>query len=355
MKKKRHSLFLGITTRFVLLLAAGLLVVSYLSSYFNPATAWFMTLFGLLYIPLLLLNALLLVWSLVRGSRAFVIPLLALIPSLFLVGKYYQFDTPDPPQERGVRIISYNVGRFAMSPDGLSVQAATDSVTRFLRAQEADIICLQEVSAETAAELRPFLAASFPGYDIEYYVYQGKSSCYGNVTLSRFPALDKGKIVFGQSANLALFSDYDIKGTRLRIYNCHFQSYNISLSGIFKSLKGDYREAWHSAEQKMKNSLTLRPSQVDQVMTHIEDCPVAAFVVGDFNDNPMSYTYRRLIHGRHDTFVEAGQGFGATYAGLRPFLRIDYILCPKHLQVLSHTVARKGFSDHYPIISDIKL
>lgn len=71
-------------------ISAGLLLLSYLSSYVNPAKAWFMTLFGLLYAPILTVNLVLLVWALFRRSRAFIIPLVAILPSVFIIGKYYR-------------------------------------------------------------------------------------------------------------------------------------------------------------------------------------------------------------------------------------------------------------------------
>ena len=71
-------------------ISAGLLLLSYLASYVNPAKAWFMTIFGLLYAPLLILNTFLLVWALFRRSRSFLIPLIAIAPSIFIIGKYHK-------------------------------------------------------------------------------------------------------------------------------------------------------------------------------------------------------------------------------------------------------------------------
>ena len=105
----------------------------------------------------------------------------------------------------------------------------------------------------------------------------------------------------------------------------------------------------------MKKSITRRPKQVDKVFSDIENCPVEAFVCGDFNDNPMSYSYYRLTRGRKDSFVEAGEGFGATFARMWPLLRIDYILLPDRFNALEHKCPRIGFSDHYPVITTVEL
>jgi len=356
-RRKHRSLFFGITARALMLAAAGLLVLSYVSVLFNPAKAWIMAIFGLLYVPLVILNVLLLIWALSRRSKAVVIPLLALVPTLFVMGRYYQFKGSDGADAEGVRIVSYNVGRFAL-PSGkeeIGREACADSVMNLLRSLDADIICLQEFYMKDAGAVRRYLETNFRGYDIEYFVFPTADGCYGNVSLSRYKAKDKGKLDFEGSANLAIYCDYDIGDTRLRVYNCHFQSYNISPSGIVQAVKGDYRKAFRDTEERMKSSITLRPKQVDQVMENIDNCPVDAIVTGDFNDTPMSYTYHRLKKGRKDSFVEAGKGAGATFSLLRPFLRIDYILSPEQFPVTGHEVLKTPFSDHYPIVANITI
>jgi hypothetical protein len=118
-KKKRNrgkgkGIF-GVTTRMLMLAAAGLLMVTYGSMLVNPAKAWGFSLLGLLFVPLSLVNLVLLLWAVKRLSRSFVIPLLALLPSLFFIGRYVQIpsDDPVPAKNPTLKIVSYNVGRFA--------------------------------------------------------------------------------------------------------------------------------------------------------------------------------------------------------------------------------------------------
>ena len=185
-------------------------------------------------------------------------------------------------------------------------------------------------------------------------MFINKEGAYGNVTLSRYPITGKGRLQFEKSSNLAIYTDLKIGDQVLRVYNCHFESYNISLTNLVKSWNRDSTLV-RDTEEKMKRSITRRPVQVDQVMSDIEECPVEAIVAGDFNDNPISYTYFRLMKGRKDTFVEAGRGFGATYSGLWPFIRIDYILYPSHLKAASNHIPRLEYSDHYPVVAEILL
>ncbi|MBQ9185072.1 MAG: endonuclease/exonuclease/phosphatase family protein [Bacteroidales bacterium] len=349
--KKKHRFF-RFTARSLMTVAAVALGLSYLSIFVNPAKLWFMTLFGLMYLPFLLLNATLLVLALLRRSKAMWIPIVALLPSLLLFGGHFQLSGPsDPPGTDDIKIVTYNVGRFAY---GTNADATRDSVFRFLHRQNADIICLQEVSVRGKASLADIFRKEFRGYNIEYYSYSGKSGSYGNVTLSRFPLKNKGKITFEQSANMAVYSDYEIGNRTIRVYNCHFQSYNISLANIGKALRSNTSGAVRDTEGKMKFSLRLRPRQVDAVIKDIQGCELETFVVGDFNDTPMSYTYWKLSRGHRDSFKDAGKGFGATYSMLGPLLRLDYVLSPKGLSATSHKVLKIKYSDHYPVIATFK-
>lgn len=354
----------GITSRVLMAIVAGLLVLSYVSILINPAKVWMISLVGLFFVPLSLLNAFLLLWAIKRLSKSFVIPLLALLPAFFFVGRYVRIDTDEERVERmseegeHLTLISYNVGRFALQDQASGIDSRAeciDSVFRFLRSQDADIICLQEFRVSDADKVKSYVGRYMNGYNAEYYMFPSKNGAFGNVTLSRLPVKGKGKIKFDESANLAIYSDYEYAGERFRVYNCHFESYNVSVSGLMRGLVQRDSVVISSTGDKMKRSITRRPKQVDKVFEHIEQCPTETFVCGDFNDNPMSYTYYRMTRGRKDTFKEAGNGFGATFATAWPLLRIDYILCPKKYRPVSHMTPRVPYSDHYPVVSQISL
>ena len=353
--------FFGLTNRVLLLAAASLLALSYLSMVVNPAKFWLISLAGLFFVPFIILNLFLLIWAFVRRSKAFMIPLLALIPAVFFVGRYAHIkgdDYPETAADNVLKVVSWNVGRFALQAEDSgagSYEECVDSVFEFIKKEDPDIVCLQEFSTRNSRQVRQQLKKLMKGYSAEYYIYTGSGRSFGNVTLSKLPVKNRGVIKFDGSTNLAIFTDYESGGRQFRVYNCHFESYNISVSGIVRALLEKDKDVVTETGVKMKRSITRRPKQVDQVFNDIEDCPVEAFVCGDFNDNPLSYTYYRLMRDRQDTFVQAGDGFGATYARLWPLLRIDYILCPKSMTVLSHETPHVGFSDHYPVITQIAL
>lgn len=354
--------FFGLTSRVLMLIVAGLLILSYASIVVNPAKVWFISLIGIFFIPLSALNILLLLWAVKRKSKSFVIPLLAIMPAFFFVGRYIRIDSEEDEIARmshtgnTLKVVSYNVGRFALDQGEFSSRSdCADSVFAFILEQDPDIICLQEFHMADADNIRSLLRKRMSDYHAEYYMFPTGSGAFGNVTLSRIPVKGKGVIKFEESANLAIYTDYDLDGRKFRVYNCHFESYNISMSGLLKAMVSRDRTVFSETGNKMKASITRRPKQVDKVFSNIENCPVDAFVCGDFNDNPMSYTYYRMTRGRKDAFMEAGDGFGATYASLWPVLRIDYILFPEKFKAVSHDIPRVPYSDHYPVITEIEL
>lgn len=343
-----------------MLVVAALLIVSYASIIINPAKLWVISLSGLFFVPLALANLILLLWALKRRSRSVVIPLLALAPCFFFFGRYIQpsYDREYEPQDPTLKVVSYNVGRFALADKESGIEGRSqcaDSVFAFMKAQDADIICLQEFYLKDLSKLKSYLASKMKGYRAEYYMFPTRNGAFGNVTLSRIPVTGKGKIKFEESANLAIYTDHRVGDRRFRVYNCHFESYNISFTGMVRALFNADADAFAETGTKMKRSILRRPRQVDQVFSDIESCPVEAFVCGDFNDNPMSYTYYRMTRGRKDAFVESGEGFGATYALLWPMLRIDYVMVPDRFEALSCDIPRVGYSDHYPVVSTVEL
>ena len=338
--KKRHGWFSRLTFGTASLALGGLLALSYVSVLVNPAKAWFFTIFGLLFIPVLVLTVLFFVWALFRRSRMTGFLLVMLLPAIFLIGKYYQFKAPEPEREPTLKVVSYNVGLFMHGNMGDKRLVLADSVAAFLRSTNADVICLQEFHLPNTLNMEAWFRDRFPGYHAEYYVLTGESGHAGNVTLSRRPVLYKGKLDFEKSTNLALHTDIQLDSTVLRFYNCHFESYNISLSGLVKSIGHHTDEMVEDTGRKMRRGITQRPRQVEEVMKDVDECP-----------DPLSYTLYRLSRGRQDSFVQAGKGFGATFRPLWPLLRIDYILYPRDLHVVSYEVPKVKYSDHYPVIA----
>lgn len=355
-KKKAGISFFGLTARALMALAAGMSLLSCLSLFLDPVHFWFFTIFGLLFMPFFVLNLALLIWAIGRKSNAAVIPFIAILPSLFFIGKFYQWsDNRKDPDTEGITLVSYNVGRFVQYGAGTAKDrtSCADSIVSFIKSCDADIICLQEVQIANANLIKKWIKDNFKGYNSEYYVMLAGNGAFGNITLSRFPITDKGKFDFENSTNLALYTDIDIDGKKVRIYNCHLQSYGMSASRIITSIGRN--EELQKTQDKMRSSIIRRPKQVAQVLKDIRECPLETIVTGDFNDTPMSHTYYMLNKDHKDTFTHAGKGFGGTFVNFRHLLRIDYVLIPKEAEAISYEVPRVRCSDHFPVVTKFTL
>lgn len=354
--------FIGFSARVLLCCAAGLQLLSCISVFVNPAKAWLLVPLEILFWPLALLNAGLLVWALLRRSRAVVIPLVALIPCFAVAGRFVQFsgraEGRDGAEGRGggISIVSYNVGRFRSGAEHYGKgRGCRDSLFNYLRRSNADIICLQEFylpySGGTVKEL---MSREFRGYHVTSWTYAGKRGRFGNVTLSRFRPVNKGHIEFENSGNLALWSDYETGGRRIRVYNCHLESYNMSAAGIAKALSGRDGE-FEDAGRKVRGSIRRRAAQVDQVVKDIYASPVESIVCGDFNDTPLSYTYQKMQRGHTDSFRDAGRGIGASFPSGLPQLRLDYVFVPQSMEATAYDCPGVRYSDHRPVIIECHL
>ena len=87
----------------------------------------------------------------------------------------------------------------------------------------------------------------------------------------------------------------------------------------------------------------------------IHDGTPRVIVCGDFNDTPMSYTYRRLRGDLTDAFARKGRGMIYTYRGFLGVFRIDYLFHSDDFETVDYDSEQPLWSDHNPVIVDLKL
>ena len=347
--------------RVVLLVAAFAMVLSYISIYVNPARFAVPLFFGLYFIPIVCINLILFFIAVFNRSRSVWIPVMVLLPSLLYVESIYKIDQGGVvPQKEGIRlkVQSYNVGMFSAGKGSASKDECRKSVVGHIKKNEPHIVCLQEFFVESRVQADTIL----PEYKYRchhlFKVRNGKF--FGNIILSKYPIVGSGKISFQRSTNLSVYADIDHFGRKVRVYNNHLESYDVSFTGFIKKLNSnpqseEIADGIIEVHEKMKGTFIKRSEQVDKIMQSIDESHLPAIICGDFNDTPMSYTYHRLSKGRKDSFIEAGSGFAGTYMPIWPLLRIDYILFPQEYEGISHKTDMVGYSDHYPVTAEFIL
>lgn len=352
-KRKREGISFGeLIYRFFAIIFAAALLVSYASVFIDPTEVWIPMFFGLYFIPIALVNLLLLIIGAFRKRLSLLIPLLVLLPSIFVINQFVKVGNEEKAYVGDhVKVLTYNVGRYEAGARNLTSVQSAASIRSFIKEQDADIVCLQEVKVDSIASLDKIL----PEYPFRsYYLFQGKEY-FGNVTLSKHRIVENRAVKFEGSTNLCLKSDIQIGERLLSIYNCHLESNSISFTTLIKRLNNEnfFSDEIVGMHEKLRDATLRRATQVRTLLTVESESNQPSLVCGDLNDTPLSYTYYNLSQRKKDSFVEAGSGFSSTYSKLWPLLRIDYILLPKEYQVDRHEVKRIPYSDHYPVAAVI--
>lgn len=212
------------------------------------------------------------------------------------------------------------------------------------------VICTQESSKRADEILKDSL-----GYSFVHKIEKRSPSIF-----SKYPIVSNGQISFGSSLNSCLWADIKIENDTLRIYSVHLESNRLSNSSYDFLVQDEYETS--KAVKGIMSFLLKYPvfagKRADQailVREHIESSPYPVVVSGDFNDPPMSYTYRTLKSELNDTFLDNGRGFGTTWTGAIPLLRIDYIFASKEINNTAFICMDSDLSDHYPIKASFQL
>lgn len=192
-----------------------------------------------------------------------------------------------------------------------------------------------------------------------YYSHSNYSPKNNSQTwiFSKYPVINTKvlDISFGTHKNRKNFTYADIvlENDTVRVFNLHFESYRFAKEADKLQKQGVFK--FRSTVDRV---FKIHEKEVNELINYIKKSPYPAIVMGDFNNNAYSYEYNQLIKkcNLKDTFVEAGNGFGATYNFSYFPTRIDFILVPKTAKVYSHKVIpKKEWSDHFPIIAEISL
>jgi len=344
-----------------LLLAANLffgfsLLVSYLAAHINPDTFILPAFFGLAYPYLLLANIILaIIWLTLLKYEALISVFLIALGFTHL-SNYIRIGKPSGDTTNTFKVLSYNLRLFNIYEG--SDANSEKKIINFLKVQKADILCLQEfyvtgVPSQKDASLRNALGGKY--YSHMKVIGSGSNKYYGIVTYSRFPIIRKGEIIHPGSSSLSIFSDIVIDQDTFRIFNNQLQSYRLRrmersfLEEITSPVENETFDEVKNLSVSLKKGFVVRAVQAELVKAQINQSPYPVIVAGDFNDTPVSYSYRKIRKGLNDAFVSSGYGAGFTYKGNYPANRIDYILYDNALESRYFEIFKVKYSDHYPV------
>ncbi len=356
MKKLLYKILLTVN-----LLFAFALLISYLAVHISPESFALPAFFGLAYPYILLFNIIILVmWAILLKFEA-LISVFVIALGFTHFSNYIKFGRSSGDTEGTFKVMSYNVRLFDNyeKRDGSS----ETKVITFLKEQRPDILCLQEFYVmgdpeQKDANIRAALGGKY--YSHMRLIGSGKNRYYGIVTYSKYPIVRKGQIIHPKSSSLSIFSDVIINKDTFRIFNNHLQSFRLKKmesSFIEEIAATDDQETFgkvKSLSVNLREGFVRRARQADAVKAQINISEYPVIVAGDFNDTPVSYSYRKIRKGLNDSFVRSGYGAGFTYSGKYPANRIDYILYDNALESRHFEIIKVKYSDHYPVTAYFK-
>ena len=359
----------------------------------SPATNSWLPLLGLAFPVLFLLTLLAFLYWVIQRKWRSLFALSCLLLNLGPMSLYVQWnDTKEKETalqikkesldkeinvgSQSLKVISYNAQLFGLYQDETSVSIvnteympAMDSFLQVMKSQNADVVCLQEVYAKSGGlkALARFLKAE-GGFDYSQTYTLSERRPYGMIVLSKHKIKRWQPISFGpNTGNMAMWVDIEIldedaarKKSRIRIYNLHLQSFRFAKQDYAVMQKQTKQQAIDIEGSKgiitrLRLGYQHRAEQVDLVKENMIACDFPKIICGDFNDIPVSYTYRQLCAGMKDVFSEAGSGIETTYKGSMPSFRIDYILFDNPMRAISYNSISEVPSDHKLIVAELQI
>ncbi len=338
------------------IIAMSGLAGAYASSYINPNHFVYLSLLGLAYPYLLISNLVLFLYWIVRWKKMAWAELVIILSGTPAFMTYYgTADTEEKTQNYDFSVISYNVRYFDFY-NWSNQKNTKNKLFNYLKEFKGNIICLQEFTLQGNTSNEQALVRQLQAYPYRH-IHKDMA------IFSRLPIISKGHLSFGEQTSAScLYCDVVTPVDTVRLYNIHLESYKLGkkerqfMKEISQGIKtNDLPGSAKKLTSRLTTANKNRAQQADQIKRHLLQSPHQAIICGDFNDTPLSYTYKKIKTNLKDAFIEKGRGLGNTYIGEFPSFRIDYILHTPGLETVSYNRELIELSDHYPVKAKLKL
>jgi len=352
-----------------ILVAAFLLAC--VAPYLNPVSWWFISWLGFTFPVLLILMVISILFWLFWKPRYSLLLLLVLLAGWKNISVFYAFHfSRDFNYEKpaGVlRVVTWNVARFIeIKKNNNAGSQIRSKMMEQLLDQDADILCLQEFHSSALNDYYDNISyiRKKLRYPFFYFSYDedGSKQYYSSIIFSRLPIIDSG-IVYYPSPSFhepLMHADIKFNDDTVRVFTTHLQSVQFKKRDYqrINEIK-NYEDSLVSNSKtifsKLRKGIEKRSIQANVIKDELRQSRYPVIFCGDFNDVPNSYTYFTIRGNMQDAFLEKGSGMGRSFTSISPTLRIDYILASKDLSVLQFDRIKKKYSDHYMLVTDLKL
>lgn len=320
-------LSIAATQVFVLILTTWLLLRLY------PSDRWLFVRLGSYFAPWLFMALCLALIIALIGKRRWLTGFIILLA--LVIGMNYIFLlTPKLSRAQAqtdtnlLRVMTFNVHYSNRD---------TTAIVELIKAENPDIIALQEVTPDLATLLYPKLAAEYPHY------LTGEGAGFEKAFVSRYPltALPRSREAWG-----GLPAQVETPNGPVIVWNLHpppavnqngWEAQRQTLSAIAQEIEGETRPL---------------------------------IVLGDFNTTDQAENYRLIANHLTDVHWAVGHGLGFTFPEpdvvdrmgygqliqkASPIVRIDHIFVNKHFDPQETHVIPHGYgSDHRPVVATLR-
>jgi endonuclease/exonuclease/phosphatase (EEP) superfamily protein YafD len=218
-----------------------------------------------------------------------------------------------------------------------------------IRAENADVVFLQELNAGLAQALQNELSTAYP-----YQVLRPVDNPSGIGVISKYPIQPDAVQLPSQWVGDPILLRLAWKGQTVRLVNFH----------MFPTTR-------LTSPEVVSRHFRIREAQATLLVDYARQAgPV--ILAGDANAAPLNQTYKILTADFQDAWQETGFGLGHTFPGSdipgssRPrigewsvpqwLVRIDYVFYSNHWEALSARLALiDGVSDHRGVVAVLRL
>lgn len=284
--------------------------------------------------------------------------------NVITINKPFRSQQPTVNSQQSIKILTFNTHIFNNHRDN-----SFEKVAEFIKECDADIVCLQEFGhyhryGVSKQDILKFFDSIYP-YRHLWFKNQNKWGENGLATFSRYPIIKKKKIEYKSADNISIYSDIVVDGDTLRVINNHLESNKLNQEDrqfaeklIDESKnKQEILDAGLQIGSRLVVGSKNRVHQATEVRNAIKETDYLIVALGDFNDVPLSYTYKTIGKNLQDAYAKGGKwGYHWTYNKSAMLFAIDHILVDKRFNVVESDIHKEiKISDHYPISCTLQI
>ncbi len=327
------------------------------SSTVSPETSVFYPFVGLALPVLLLINAVVALYWILRFRCWWLIPVAAFALNWNYLSSVVRYSTDKPAlPSHTLTVATYNVDAFNNEGMGYSCR----SVAQYMSQQKVDVLCMQEFGMNSffPADSVIHVLAEWP----YYYIPKDTVPRLQLALFSKYPITAQQLVTYPNSNNCSLWCDIDVNGKTIRVFNNHLQTTEVTRNKnkLEKELKKEDIDSFRTEEAVYRlfdgvhRNFIQRSHQAETLHQMTDTTSYPMLVCGDFNSLPSSYTYRTAKGDKLlDGFQSAGHGYMYTFHYMKRMLRIDYIFHSPELKAVNYFSDNLEYSDHNPVIMTV--